>query len=352
MRPQNFKNRHYQWLVILLAIFSGTFFGCSKTSFTPVDKPSDIDPLGPPVDPINSVTYENKSTKFDITDKKQQVDILFVVDNSISMEEEQDKISKEFSGFIFQISKIDWRIAITTMDNDNTGEGNKGSFVNFKKNSGKLYFIDSKTQDANNLFSSSVRTGTSGSNSETGLFSVREFIKLSNNSKKVESQFLRPTADFHTIVVSDSDQDQDSSSNSYDIKELFKVVKGKIKTKNFVNHSFVNDGTFKCTGEVEAIGASYIALSQLTKGTVGSICKPNYATNFKLIADSINSEVVTKNLDCVPADTDNDGRPNIQVISPSLQIIKEFNLKGSQLTFSKPLVEFGSYEIKYLCPKK
>jgi hypothetical protein len=350
--------QHHASPLKLIAVLIGLMmigFGCSQTSFSPVNKGeaaqggSGGTPVPPdpdhPVDDGPTASQEHH-TKFEIISKKPPVDILFVVDNSISMEDEQKKISQEFSRFISQISNVDWRIAITTTDNESTGAGSKGSFLNFAGSSGKLFFVDAKTPNVNSLFVKTIKTGTAGSLIETGMYSIREFIKHSNNSKKVESTFLRKDADFHTIVVSDSDQ-AEYTENAFASKDLVKLVQAKVKSK-YVNHSFVDDKTGNCDSEV--VGSSYIALSKLTKGTVSSICKPNYADSFKLVAQNINSEVGTKVLDCVPLDTDEDGKPDLVILSPTGEVLLDYKLDGVAVSFNRPLTQVGSYEMKYQCP--
>jgi len=55
------------------------------------------------------------------------VDILFVVDNSSSMEDEQQTLGIEFSAFLGGLAGVDYQIAVTTTDVVSPGNGNQGN---------------------------------------------------------------------------------------------------------------------------------------------------------------------------------------------------------------------------------
>lgn len=332
------QKKNYKTNIILATMLLATSVSCTKTNFSPV--PGSNSSLG---------VTEEKTTTFDFSAAKNpKVDILFIIDNSDSMVEEQAKISDEFRNFISQISNVDWRIAITTTDNSNSGLGNQGQFLNFTPGVANTFMIDSKTPNGLDLFKKTINTGIDGSPTETGFFSIAHFIQNSYKGGTPESQFLRADADFHTIVVSDSDQAQ-IPENYYKPSLLIQEVQTRIKANKYVNHSFVDNNTGSC--ESEMVGSSYIELSKLTKGTVSSICIPNYASNFKLVADNIKNEKIIKVLDCIPRDTDGDGVPDIKVLGPSNHAVLGFSLSGNQITFTQPLVEQGKYKIQYQCAK-
>ena len=99
-------------VLVLVSILLLGFQNCSQARFT--QGATENTSLGEPADPS---APQRKSASFEVTESKNsKVDILFVIDNSGSMQEEQAKIAQIFSGFIAQVSHMNWRIAITTTD--------------------------------------------------------------------------------------------------------------------------------------------------------------------------------------------------------------------------------------------
>ncbi len=63
----------------------------------------------------NPTVLKNMSQSISVS-AQSEVDILFVVDNSGSMSEEQQGIGNKISGFLSRINNLDWQIAVTTTD--------------------------------------------------------------------------------------------------------------------------------------------------------------------------------------------------------------------------------------------
>lgn len=80
--------------------------------------------------PLKEVVYENSTQKNTVIEEavRHKVDILFVIDNSGSMGEEQATLAANFDAFIDELEEVDadYRIGITTTDDGNpwcTGTG-------------------------------------------------------------------------------------------------------------------------------------------------------------------------------------------------------------------------------------
>lgn len=153
---------------------------------------------------------------------KTKVDMIFVVDNSGSMEDEQAIIAKNFGSFIdkFEQKDIDYRIAVITTDvvdplADTTHWGStifpgyispsRGNFLS--KYSGEKWL----TKNSSNLgtkFRNNVQPGISGSGREQALNSLMYALSDSKiNSGGFNSGFLRSDSLLSVIVVSDEDED-------------------------------------------------------------------------------------------------------------------------------------------------
>jgi hypothetical protein len=132
------------------------------------------------------------------------VDMLFIIDNSGSMESSQTSLANNFGGFMqFAITQqVDYRIAVTTTDVDTDGE--QGRFLPV---GGQPRWITPQTPNKETLFQQRIMAGTDGSGDEQGLEGM--YLALSPPASLTDNaNFLRPDAFLSVIVVSD---EEDSS---------------------------------------------------------------------------------------------------------------------------------------------
>lgn len=132
--------------------------------------------------------------------KRQPIDVLFVIDDSCSMEDDQSALASNFQSFFgsFRANQVDFRIAAVTTDMDD--DMRKGRFV------GPV--ITDKTPNVDAAFSTLVNRGSEGSAQERALAAARAALQeplLSTTNKG----FLRDNADFALIILGDED-DQSS----------------------------------------------------------------------------------------------------------------------------------------------
>jgi len=134
------------------------------------------------------------------------VDILFVVDNSASMSEEQIALADGFQSFIDQIetAAIDFHIGIITTSQD-TDDPNRGHLI------GDRPLFLTRSDDYVNLFDQRVQIGTNGSDKEKGLDAAQNAISL-NMLTKWNIGFVRPGANLLIIIVSDEDDCSDDGA--------------------------------------------------------------------------------------------------------------------------------------------
>src|SRR5690606_7514644 len=122
---------------------------CSKVHFT--NAPSSdcaaadncvVNPSGETLTKHLKVPYPNT-----------KVDILFVVDNSRTMIDEQNKIAQKLSTFLNSISNLDWRIAITTTDNKSGSEDYRDAkLVPFLESNYQGNFTYAKDEKNKNIY--------------------------------------------------------------------------------------------------------------------------------------------------------------------------------------------------------
>lgn len=128
--------------------------------------------------------------------KRQPIDVLFVIDDSCSMENDQAALASNFEAFFgsFRANQVDFRIAAVTTDMED--EDRSGRFV------GPV--LTDKTPAVDAAFSLLVNVGSEGSAQERALAAARAALSeplLSTTNRN----FLRPNADLALIILGDED---------------------------------------------------------------------------------------------------------------------------------------------------
>ncbi len=211
-----------------------------------------------------------------------QVDILFVMDNSVSMEQEQNDVAENFEKFIANIEETnaDWQIGIITTDMvDVTQRG---------RLQGEPTIITPDTPDYQDAFATNIRVGTDGYPIERGLSAALAAVTPPLTTHENEG-FIRQDAMLAIIVVSD---ENDCSDNGVLIgddqaacyQEADKLVpvpqfvtslrEAKVEP-NMVTVSAIveleSDSGYASCGEAST-GHRYIKVANMLGGITRSIC--------------------------------------------------------------------------------
>jgi hypothetical protein len=221
-------------------------------------------PAEPPVveDPI-VLLNDRLETFTQNTGKSGDVDILWVIDDSGSMADEQDSLGRNFRSFIDQFieKNVDFKMAITTTDGTSSrngkmvGDSSKLTSEAAKKN--KTQFI--------NDFTKMVKVGTAGSGIEQGLKTSTSF------TDRYASSFLRKEAFLIVVYISDEEDQSEKKVPEYLAKLLaLKANKGLVKAYSLV--SMKNYGY-----QWETLGKRYVEVSKATAGASADI-KQDFAT--------------------------------------------------------------------------
>jgi hypothetical protein len=106
-----------------------------------------------------------------------QVDVLFAIDNSCSMLEEQANLTENFDKFMqfFLQSGLDYHVGVISTDMDDPTQSGKLREVRGSK------YIDAETDEPVDLFEAMARMGTSGSGDERGREAVYTAVELKKN---------------------------------------------------------------------------------------------------------------------------------------------------------------------------
>tara|TARA_R110000824_G_scaffold28652_7_gene96076 strand:- start:12799 stop:13872 length:1074 start_codon:yes stop_codon:yes gene_type:complete len=139
---------------------------------------------------------------------KPEVDVLWVIDNSCSMLEEQTTLINNFGAFIgyFLDSQLDWHIGVTSTDMTNGGEpGTQGIL----RRVGGIKYIDEDTPDPIGVFQEMASLGTTGSGNEAGIAAAYNAIAVHGDTEQNEG-FYRENATLSIITISDEEDYSDS----------------------------------------------------------------------------------------------------------------------------------------------
>jgi hypothetical protein len=145
---------------------------------------------------------------------KQKVDVLWVIDNSCSMAEEQATLVNNFESFIsyFLDSQLDWHIGVTSTDMTAGDEPGKNGHLN---TAGGYKYIDENTPNPIQVFQEMATLGTSGSGMEKGIAATHSALVVHNGCVHNED-FYREDATLSVIVISDEeDYSEEPSLNEF-----------------------------------------------------------------------------------------------------------------------------------------
>ena len=321
--------------------------------------------------PGNLPAREQK-TFLQINYPKTKVDILFVIDNSSSMANEQKKIASRFSNFINQIKNLNWRIAITTTD-----PRSYRSYVRNYWSDGRLipldnglYYLSSSMDQrtVERLFSENIQRDENGYDVERGIYATYRTLErgaFGNTEIDHEiNQFLRHDADFAVVVISDEDESPNSddaidcsggcSGISYHEKShpdnLINYVNRLFgPSKIFQFHSIITYTKVCLDGEGHTYGRKYQELSMKTGGVIGDICSNDYTSILSKIGRKVSNLKKTYKLKCKPLDVNKNGSINMKITGRNSSLtIPPYFIQGEFITFNRELEE-GHYELTYYC---
>ncbi len=217
----------------------------------------------------SGIIYLPASDDFTQNSNGQKIDILWVVDNSGSMQEEQADLAYNFNIFINEFIKknIDFKMSITTTDTSSYYRAGRPVTNSFELlTSNKLAENENKFLDD---FANLIQVGTNGSGYEKGIKASEIFTK-----KHAEQNFRKDA--YYIIVYLSDEEDQSGKTPEARLAEIqrWKDNKGLVKAYSIVNMS--NQGS---SSSWNATGYErYEKMSTLTGGQVSDINNDFYST--------------------------------------------------------------------------
>ncbi len=238
----------------------------TSSTFTQVGRPSvtDLFVQGNSGTPATE-TFNQSASK--------PLDLLVVIDNSNSMQEEQVNLSQRLLPLLSYVNDSDWRIGVVTTD---TANGCLRRLI--------------KKGDANaaTAFSQAIQAGVSGSGNERGVLQAVNALKCQTND------WVRDVSSLAILIVSDEDNCSDGlgcGTNDYAKKEFLLDYLNSIRVPG-VNAKIY--GLFWHPSQDQSVCSTaakkaniYSELVTDTAGTWGSICDADYSNTLSGISQNI-----------------------------------------------------------------
>lgn len=251
-------------------------------------------------DPVN----EERFTQHE----RPEVDILFVVDNSCSMSDEQANLSANFSSFIAFADnlELDYQVAVVTTDVEGGFPGPRcpsplvGARPSGLAQGACGYFADGNADGSRQdpawriidrttlpspgaAFAATVIQGTHGSGNEQGLQAVYNALSAPLITDW-NAGFLRPDAHLAVVFVADEDDHSPHSVPFY--LNALRAIKGFRNPQLMSASAIVGDPAVGCGLQAEA-GTRYIQVAQETGGVFESICTENWSVALENLGRSV-----------------------------------------------------------------
>ncbi len=208
---------------------------------------------------------------------RPKVDILFIIDDSCSMSQEQTALGSNFSAFIqfAEAQALDYQISVATTDVSDANAS--GRFVG----AANERIVNPQTQPSPEaVFTNNVNVGINGSAFEQGLQAA--FLALSNPLIFGHNAgFLRQDAVLSLIFVSD-EPDQSTGSVDFFIN-FFLSIKGFRNTNLFSASAIVGDVPGGCNGSGGSAqaGPRYVEAANRTGGIFQTICSNDWSRSLE-----------------------------------------------------------------------
>lgn len=194
------------------------------------------------------------------------VDVLFVIDNSCSMQSHQDELNANARTFMnyFLGSGLDYHIGVVTTGwHDPTERGLLMESHGHK-------WIDPDTPDPLDVFEGLALQGTSGHHIETGRAQVYGAIELLGDRNN--AGFYRPDASFAVVVI--SDEDDQSGSTPIGREDFIDWMFGLKPDREMVSFSGIVGPERGCS--IADPCPEYLAQIRAIGGVEWDICQGNW----------------------------------------------------------------------------
>ena len=277
---------------------------------------SNLDPAPVVVPVVADASYDGTQTDSWTDSAAQTVDVLFVVDDSGSMGQEQANLASSFDAFIQEAAswKSDYQIGVTTTT---------VSFPDGGGLQGDPGFITAANWEK---FLPNVMVGTTGSGTEQGLWAAKISVSppltdatqeacadhsdcgflhlchLDGTCGGANRGFVREEAALELVFVSDEEDQSPESLDGY--LNFFRALKGFDRPDLLHIHAIVGPpGGCSSVNGVADPGHRYLDLAAATGGATYSICELDFAKGLQGIGEIAFAAQMQYFLTAIPAPT-------------------------------------------------
>lgn len=285
-----------------------------------------------------------------------KVDILFVNDNSASMESEQAALGSRFSSFTSALSGLDWHVGMVTSDcTEGSPHNFCGQLFDMVGQAPGQYYLTPSSPNYLASFRNTIQrpetrdcllTSTCPSGREEGL---RSTIEAMNRRRTDNVGFFRDDADLAVVMLTDEDEASNappSATTPQQVVQAFQSIWGT--NKKFSSYGIiVRPGDATCWNTQRAqlgnnanYGTYPALLAALTGGLTVSICEPDYSLTLTQIGENVTRLSRSVDLSQTPIN----GTVTV-VFTPAHSTT--WSISGRRVTFDRPAPVGTRIEIFY-----
>ncbi|MES2769256.1 MAG: hypothetical protein V4596_08925 [Bdellovibrionota bacterium] len=322
-----------------------------------------------------------------------KVNILFVVDNSQSMDAHQTKLKQNIDRFadkFFHNPRIDFKIGIVPVYdskylNDSKQDytynetingkrvtkvgprimvQNNGVLVPLKDANGQVItgapFITRDTLDAKNVLKNTVAIGTQwGPEAEESFSPVLKIISDDNLNNSVNAGFYEKDAFLVVIFLTDAD-DVTPGENAYEFYEKLKAAKGGNENKILIAAALPSSKVDKLSCRLDGSGpqSRFPDLMNIAQGTVADLCSNSFGDDLAELGERLVNQVGSQRIpiqfipdsNSIQVSYGNPANTERQII-PRDQTGWSYNIENQEIVLSPELnikrVPGGEIFVKY-----
>jgi len=291
--------------IVLFAVLL-SFGACTETQFSERFPSQPLEP---------EPQFNRFSQEFDQGAQEKIVDLLVVVDNSVSMLPDQEKLSIEFANFVNAISDADYRIGVITTDTNSVGNEDRPGFhgnLDIVESTGRRY-ISRQDSNPEQLFADLTKRKETvfceenrrrpefcPSFDERPLLAIKQAIDKRNTSNL---GFFRPGADLGVIIITDEDEIENEDGSYYSAEDLLEHFSNEFTdSKKMTSFSIsILEEDSSCL-EIQRkdvkrdtsvrYGLRVGELSNLTGGFNSSICDENYGAAIQSVSRYVERNLI------------------------------------------------------------
>ncbi len=256
---------------------------------------------------------------------KPTVDVLWVVDDSESMEDESTRLADNFHVFLdwFLVSELDWHVGVISTNMEVADQKGKLAEADGYR------WIDEHTENPEFVFGAMLPLYDGIDHDESGRQAV--YTAVAVQDADYNSGFLREDSALHVVVISDE--------NDHSIappKDEFIAWFSGLREGDNTHRSFSAVTVLEPCDDSYEVGQDYIDVTAAVGGVLRSICEPDWAP----VLDAMGAQTTTLSTEFFLAEIPIDGTITVTVVEEDGDVVPQ-----PEWTYDRPRnsVQFPTY---------